>query len=577
MPILDASQQYGSRTCTPGGNLDCVDPTTSLTIRLAGAFADLGLRHAVISPGSRSTPLALAFATEQRITCHVIHDERSAGFFGLGIAKQSGIPAAVICTSGTAAANYLPAVVEASLARVPLLVLTADRPPELRSNGAPQTIDQINLYGAAVRLFHDVGVPDDFTAAAAASLALRAWATAFDAPHGPVHLNLALREPLATPNKSAPETGLRFHRGEVQLPPEDLAELAERLSGRRSLIIAGGHQRPGFAAAAAMLSGEARIPVLADVQSRFPSPSTIVHGDLLAGSGFCAANPPDVIVRVGSVPTSRSLWSWMGESGADQIMIDDAGWRDPLAAITDAYRADPAITFADLAGRLAPTPDGWLPTWVDADRRVADRIAAMLADEPFPNEPAIARSLWEAAPSGATVYTASSMPIRDLDTFSGHPRGDVAVLSNRGANGIDGLLSSAAGAAASDDRRVVVLAGDLSALHDATALGEIARFALRVTIVVTNNDGGGIFHFLPQAGRLPPDRFETLFGTPHGHSLAAIAHAFGMPSRTVDTDADLRSAVAADDGPLLIEIKTDRTENTHVHHRLRAAAAVALP
>ena len=502
----------------------------------------------------------------------MVLDERSAGFFGLGIAKQSGIPAALICTSGTAAANYLPAVVEASLARVPLLVLTADRPPELRSNGAPQTIDQINLYGAAVRLFHDVGVPDEATATAAPSLALRAWAAAFDAPHGPVHLNLPLREPLAIPTGTAAETGLRFHRGEVQLPPEDLAELAQRLSGRRSLIVAGGQQRPGFAAAAAMLSGEAGIPVVADVQSRFPSPSTIAHGDLLAGSGFCAANLPEVIVRIGPVPTSRSLWSWIGTSGADQIMIDDAGWRDPLAAATDVYRADPATTFADLAGRVAPTPDGWLPTWVDADRRVAERIAAVLAEEPFPNEPAVARSTWEAAPSGATVYAASSMPIRDLDTFSGRPRGDVAVLSNRGANGIDGLLSSAAGAAASDGRRVVVLAGDLSALHDATALGEIARFGLRVTVVVTNNDGGGIFHFLPQAGDLPPDRFETLFGTPHGHSLAAIARAFGMPARTVASAADLHSAVAADDGPLLVELQTDRTENVAVHTRLRDAA-----
>ena len=553
-----------------------MDPTTALTTRLAGAYADLGLRHAVISPGSRSTPLALAFAAEHRITCHVVHDERSAAFFGLGIAKQSGVPAALICTSGTAAANYVPAVVEAGLARVPLLVLTADRPPELRDNGAPQTIDQIGIYGAAVGLFHDVGVPDEAVADAAPALALRSWAAAFDAPQGPVHLNFPFREPLATPTDPAPSTGLAFRRGEVQLPPEDLVELADRLSGRRSIIIVGGHQRSGFATAAAMLSGEARIPVVSDIQARFPSPSTISHGDLLAGAGFFASHPPEVIVRIGPIPTSRPLWTSMRESQADQIVIDDAGWRDPLGVAVDAYRADPAVTFADLAGRVAPTPDEWLPTWIDADRRVAASIAEALADDPFPNEPAIAKSVWETAPSGSTLYAASSMPIRDLDSFAGLPRGDVAVLSNRGASGIDGLLSAAAGASVSDGRRVVVLTGDLSTLHDATALGEIARFGLRVTIVVVNNDGGGIFHFLPQTGRLPQDRFEALFGTPHGHSLARIADAFGMRSRTVATKTDLRAAVAEDDGPLLVEIMTDRVANVAAHTRLREAAKAAL-
>lgn len=552
-----------------------MDPTEALTTRLAGALADLGLRHAVISPGSRSTPLATAFAAQDRVTCHVVHDERSAGFFGLGIAKQSGIPAVLICTSGTAAANYLPAIVEASHARVPLLVLTADRPPELRGVGAPQTVDQIGLYGRSVRLFHDVGVPDDLIAANAPELAVRAWSSAFDAPHGPVHLNFAFREPLATPTGSALSTSLRFHRGEVQLPPEDLADLVNRLSGLRVLIVAGGHQRPGFATATAMLAGEADIPVIADVQCRFPSPSAIVYGDLLASAGFLDAHQPDVIVRVGSVPTSRSVWSWMLRSDVEQVVIDDAGWRDPLGTVSEAYRADPAITFADLAGRLAPS-SGWRAAWTEADRDVAEAVAKALADEPFPTEPAIARSIWEAAPPGATVYAGSSMPIRDLDSFSGRPRGDVAVLSNRGANGIDGLLSAAAGASASDGRRVVVLAGDLATLHDATALGEIARFDLPVTIVAVNNDGGGIFQFLPQADRLPPDRFEALFGTPHGLSLDSVARAFGVEARTVETDSDLRGAVSDERGPLLVEIHTDRAENVRVHERLQAAATAAL-
>lgn len=570
------SREYGSRTSRRSGNLGAVDATGSLTTRLAGAVADLGLRHAVISPGSRSTPLATAFSVEDRITCHVIHDERSAGFFALGIAKQSGIPAALICTSGTAAANYLPAVVEANQARVPLIVLTADRPPELRGVGAPQTIDQIGIYGGNVRLFHEVGVADEVAAAAAPALALRVWAAAFDVPHGPVHLNLSFREPLATPSVPAAPTPLRFHRGEVQLPPEDLADLADRLSGRRVLIVVGGHQRPGFAAATAMTAGEAGFPVIADVQCRFPSPATIVNGDLLATAGFFDVQPPEVIVRIGPVPTSRPIWSWMAGSGIEQVSIEDAAWRDPLGSITTTYRADPAITFADLAGRLAPSPGGWMAAWTAADQRVADAVARGLADEPFPNEPAIARLLCEAAPPGSTVYAGSSMPIRDLDAFSGRPRGDIAILSNRGANGIDGLLSAAAGASASDGRPVFVLAGDIAALHDAPALGAIGRFDLPVTIVVVNNDGGGIFHFLPQAAQLSPDRFETLFGTPHGQSLATIADAFGIEGRTVETEEDLRSSLQSKRGPLLIELRTDRDANVRVHERLRAAATDAL-
>ncbi len=553
-----------------------MDPAEALTTRLAGALADLGLRHAVISPGSRSTPLALAFAAEPRILSHVLLDERSAGFFALGIAKQGGIPAALVCTSGTATTNYLPSVVEASHARVPLLVLTADRPPELRGAAAPQTIDQVDLYGSAVRMFHDVGVPCEANAAGAPSLALRAWSAALDAPHGPVHLNFPFRQPLATPTEAADPTTLRHHRGEVQLPPEDLVDLGERLSGRRTLIVAGGHQRPGFAAASAMFTGQASIPVVADIQCRFPSPSTIVHGDLLATTGFFQEHEPEIIVRVGQIPTSRPIWSWLQETSAEQVTIDDAGWRDPLDTATTAYRADPALTFADLSGRVTPTPASWLPTWQAADHTVGLAVDRILEAEPFPNEPAIARAVWESSPAGATIYAASSMPIRNLDSFSGSTRGEIAALSNRGANGIDGLLSAAAGAAASDGRRVVVLAGDLSVLHDATALGVIARLNLGVTIVAVNNDGGGIFHFLPQADRIEPARFELLFGTPHGHSLTAISEAFGVPGREVTDSQDLRAAIAATKGPSLIEIRTDRTRNVEVHERLRDAAREAL-
>ncbi len=553
-----------------------MDATEALVTRLAGTFADLGLRHVVISPGSRNTPLSTAFASEPRIETHVVLDERSAAYFALGAAKQSGVPVALVCTSGTAAANYHPAIVEADRAGVPLLVLTADRPPELRGVDAPQTIDQIGLYGNAIRMFHDVGVPDEATATAAPSLAVRAWTAALDAPQGPVHLNFPFREPLAAPTRPAPPSSLRHRRGDVQLPPESLAELAERLSGRRSLIVAGGHQRAGFAAAAAMFAGRARVPVIADVQCRFPSPATLAYGDLLAVAGYLHSHEPEIVVRIGPVPTSRPVWSWLQETDVEQIAIGDGSWSDPLGTVSTAYRSDPAITLADLAGRTEPGPSPWIESWRRADDSIDAAVTAALETEAFPNEPAVARIVWESAPSGATIYAGSSMPIRDLDSFAGRPRGDLAVLANRGANGIDGVLSAAAGAAASDGRRVVVLIGDLSALHDATAMGSIARMGLPVTIVVVDNNGGGIFHFLPQAESLSSDPFETLFGTPQDLSLIPVAEAFGIPARAVETDADLRSAVASATGPDLIEVVTDRGENVAVHERLRAAAARSL-
>ena len=555
-----------------------MDITSELTTRYVGALADLGLRTAVISPGSRSTPLSLAFALEPRIELHVLHDERSAAFFALGAAKALGSPTAVVATSGTAAAHYHPAVSEASHARVPLLVHTADRPPELRSSGAPQTVDQIKLFGDAVRLFHDVGVPDAPTAASARSVALRAWSAALDAPPGPVHLNFPFREPLTTPpGPASPDPALRHVPGYPTLEPEGLRDLTSRLSGRKALIVAGGRQRPGFAVAAALLAGEAGLPVLADVQCRFPSPATMSTTSLLAEAGALERLAPDVVMRIGAIPTSKALWRWMESADVEQLFVDDGSWRDPLGSVSTAYRSDPATTLIDLAGRVDPAPDGWLAAWQDADAAISDAVSSALASESFPTEPGAVRAVWESAPVGSTVYVASSMPIRDLDAYAGEPRGDIDVLANRGANGIDGLLSASAGAAIAARHRVTAIAGDLSVLHDATALAVIARYEIPVTVVVLNNDGGGIFHFLPQASEIEDERFEQLFGTPHGLSLARVSEAFGVPARRVATESELHDAVRSPGaGPLLVEVHTDRKENVAVHDRLRSAVERSL-
>ncbi|MEA2058797.1 MAG: thiamine pyrophosphate-dependent enzyme, partial [Actinomycetota bacterium] len=453
-----------------------------------------------------------------------------------------------------------------------------DRPPELRGSGAPQTVDQIKLFGDTVRLFHDVGVPDAPTAASARSVALRAWSAALDAPPGPVHLNFPFREPLATPlGTASPDPALRHVPGYPTLEPEGLRDLASRLSGRRVLVVAGGRQRPGFAVAAALLAGEAGLPVLADIQCRFPSPATISATTLLAEAGALERLRPDVVLRIGAIPTSKALWRWMESANVEQLFVDDGSWRDPIGSVSKAYRSDPATTLIDLAARVDPAPDGWLTAWQDADATISEAVSTALRSESFPTEPGAVRATWESAPVGSTVYVASSMPIRDLDAYAGETRGDIDVLANRGANGIDGLLSASAGAAIAAGHRVTAIAGDLSVLHDATALATIARDEIPVTMVVLNNDGGGIFHFLAQASDVDPELFEQVFGTPHGLSLARVSEAFGVPARRIETESELRDAVRSPGaGPLLVEVHTDRRENVAVHDRLHAAVARAM-
>jgi 2-succinyl-5-enolpyruvyl-6-hydroxy-3-cyclohexene-1-carboxylate synthase len=324
-----------------------------------------------------------------------------------------------------------------------------------------------------------------------------------------------------------------------------------------------------------MVSGLAGIPVVADIQCRFPSPGTVNHADLLADAGVLDRLRPEVVLRIGAVPTSKAVWSWLAGSGVEQLYLDDGDWRDPLGTAIASYRADPAATMAELVGKVTPAPDDWMPAWRVVDEAAGKAFQDALHDEPFPNEPVIARAVWQAAPSESTVYAGSSMPIRDLDTFAGPPRSDLTVLANRGASGIDGLLSCAAGASAAEGRRVVALTGDVAALHDTNALELIARESLAVTIVVINNDGGGIFSFLPQAGTVDDNRFDAAFATPHGRSLAEIAAAFGVAVAPLTSIADLDAAMTTE-GPVLVEVRTDRAENVAVHERLRNAVRDAV-
>jgi 2-succinyl-5-enolpyruvyl-6-hydroxy-3-cyclohexene-1-carboxylate synthase len=554
----------------------------AFTTEFVDALAGLGLRHVCITPGSRNSPLALAFADHHWITDWIHHDERSSAFFALGLANASRRPVAVTTTSGTAAAELHPAAVEAHLARIPLLLLTADRPPELRDVGAPQAINQTDLFGKSAKWFHEVAIPDPLLGNYPSTLASRAWAAALDLPAGPVHLNFPFREPLApleVPGDVAerPATGPppAYVPGRLEIDHSAVEGIAGVVSGRRALLIAGPLDRPGFPAAVTTLAKRAGFPLVADPLSQLRAGDhdrtrVITTGDPLARAGkLDGVLKPEFIIRFGAIPTSKTFSTWLADhSEIPQYVIDDAGWRDPGGSAATMVRSDPLWFARQLVELVKPAPADWAADWTAAENAAREALNNQLA---FPSEPAVVAVLADAIPDETTLYVASSMPIRDVDAFFPSIDRRVRILSNRGANGIDGLISSGLGAAA-EGRPVLVLSGDLSLLHDLTALGTAARFDLPVTIVVINNDGGGIFHFLPQAAF--PEHFERLLGTPHGTDFQAAADLFGIDYHLVESETALNNLVAtAAQHPRLVEIRTNRVENVAIHERAWRAVA----
>lgn len=544
------------------------------TSAFVDGLASMGLRHVCLAPGSRNSPLALPFAAHPAITDWIHHDERSAAFFALGLAKTTRAPAAVVTTSGTAAAELHPAAVEARLGRVPLLLLTADRPPELRDLGAPQAIDQIDLFGSAAKWFHEAAVPERGLGRYSVALAARAWSAACDQPAGPVHINFPFRDPLAPlpeefdvgeDSRALPPTSYRPAR----LVPNDgvIEEVAAEMAGKRLLIVAGPLDQPGFPAAVAALAEACHSPIIADPLSQLragPHDRSLVvtTGDVLARIGrIDDALLPQAVIRFGAPPTSKALTNWLAtHADIPQIVVDEAGWRDPGMSASMMVRSDPVAFATLLTDRVEASPVTWATAWLKADRAAR---AALHSAAGFPTEPGVVTALADALPHRSLLYVASSMPVRDLDAFFPAVDRDIRIVANRGANGIDGFVSSALGAAATG-AAVVALAGDLSLLHDLTALGTAGRLGMPLTVVVVNNDGGGIFHFLPQARF--PDYFERLLGTPHGTDFGTAADLFGVGYHLVD-DADVfRGLVGVpSDGPRLIEVRTDRHTNVAVH------------
>ena len=417
----------------------------------------------------------------------------------------------------------------------------------------------------------------------ARALAARLWAEATAFAPGPVHLNLRLREPLVTPGPfpgPLPGVAPKVTPVRAVASAQSIDDLVSRLAGRRAMIIGGPQSDPGLPAAAAALASAASLPILADPLSglrrgHHPLDHVISNGAALASVGRLNAAPPEVVVRIGAVPTSKAIWSWLGEHPeVDQVIIDPAGWPDPMASSSMVVRADPALTLLELAKSVIhPTPTEWAMGWVAADRAAGEAVAGALAGGP-PTDLGVARAVSEAVPTGTAIFAGSSMPIRDLDTTMRASARENRVFGNRGANGIDGLISSALGVAAGIDGEVVVLAGDLSTLHDLTGLAAAARLGLGVTVVVVNNDGGGIFHFLPQA-QLPEETFERHFATPHGLDFVAAATGLGLAAHHCD-DLDAIAGAMAGPGPKLIEVRTDRRENVEHHRRVVAAVAEAV-
>lgn len=571
------------------------DVQASFAAVVVDEWVRAGVTDAVVAPGSRSTPMLVALAADGRIRVHVVLDERSAGFVALGLGLGSGRPAPVVTTSGTAAVELHAAVVEADLAGVPMVAVSADRPAELHHVGAAQTIEQQGLYGPSTRLALDPGVPDAATAAAWRPLASRAVAAAVDGPDGPgpVHLNLAFREPLlgAVDPTLAPgrDGGAAWFRASRPVPgPVDDEVLATlvRYRAEPGIIVAGaGAGDPDLVLSVASALGW---PVLADPRSGVRRPHHLVVGaaDALL-RGPVAGWEPTAVLRLGRPWASKVLAQWLAarSPGTLDVLVDPTGrWADPDQRVTHVLTADPSgvcralLSRAGDGGHLASR---WGARWHHAELVAQAALDGALLGGPgglaaaAVSEPAIARCLLDAVPDGATVVASSSMPVRDVEWY-GRPRAGVRVVANRGANGIDGVVSTILGVALSGTPTVGLL-GDLAFVYDAGALLWASSRPLRCTLVVVDNDGGGIFSFLPQAEALDAERFEAYWGTPHGLDLVALARTYGIDAVEV-TDLPALAAAVADPGPGLrvVVVRSDRKANVDAHDRVNEAVTAAV-
>jgi 2-succinyl-5-enolpyruvyl-6-hydroxy-3-cyclohexene-1-carboxylate synthase len=576
---------------------------------LAEELARAGVRHAVVSPGSRSAPLALAFASEPAIRDHARLDERAAAFFALGLARATRTPVALVCTSGTAAANYLPALVEAHHSRVPLIALTADRPPELRDCGAGQVIDQVKLYAGVVRWYHELPLPEpsDALLRHVRAAGARAVASALGGIPGPVHLNVPLREPLDATEVAADREALaalaplaRAGRASApltraaapapaRLQAAELDALAARLAAtERGWLVAGPCDAPELAPALSELAERLSWPLLAEPLSQLRcgphARGALVdaHDAVLRCAELAAPRLrlPELVLRFGAPPTSKAYRLLLERHPAiAQLSVDPHGWSDPSALAVELLRSDPVQLARDLAARLDARPRaGFARDWIEAGRRARAALDARLDQLESLSEPGALRALAEAVPDGTTVFLASSLPVREADLFWPPGARHLRFVANRGANGIDGTFSCALGTAAAGAPTVLVC-GDLALLHDASGWVGAAQSGIDLVAVVLDNDGGGIFELLPAARSIPREIFERHLAAPHGLDLLPALRGFGLRAQRVTRAkqlADELRAALARPGIDVLVVPGDRRANAALHAELMSSVASAL-
>ncbi|MFA1821998.1 2-succinyl-5-enolpyruvyl-6-hydroxy-3-cyclohexene-1-carboxylic-acid synthase [Virgibacillus oceani] len=556
---------------------------TRYTANFIDELTKNGVTDVVISPGSRSTPLALPVAENDYLNEWVIIDERSAAFFALGMAKKTKRPVAIICSSGTAAANYFPAIIEAHYSRVPLVVLTADRPHELRDVGAPQAIEQIKLYGEYVKWFQEMAIPEATSEMLSyvRSKAARAVYMATEGNPGPIHLNFPFREPLSLDFSLENIWKAPYNKpyspaveGKKQLNYQQLEGLLQQLDGRKKgIFVCGPQVNEDFAESITALADKWGWPVLADPLSQLRSGSHVKeniiesYDAILRNEEIREELKPDVIIRFGAMPVSKPYLFFVKQHKSVQqfIVENDTGYREPAGNSTEFIFADAALLCKDLAAvkQSVHRDNYWLKKWRRMNQIAKNELLKKDAEEITEGE--AVRGLLAIIPDNSSIYVGNSMAVRDLDTFFLTNEKNLSVLANRGANGIDGMVSSGLGAAAAGSPVTLVL-GDLSFFHDMNGLMAAKHYNLNITILVVNNNGGGIFSFLPQAK--DPKHFETLFGTPLDIDFKEAVSMYGGEYAEAKTEEELKAVLKESyqfNGLSVVEVKTDRTENIAWH------------
>lgn len=563
---------------------------TSYVAAFVDELANADVTDVVVSPGSRSTPIAMLMAEHPGIHVYLNIDERSAGFFALGIAKAKRKPVALVCTSGTAAANYYPAVVEAFQSRVPLVVITADRPHELRDVGAPQAIDQLHLFGQYAKWFAELALPENTEGMLRyiRTTAARAVGTSLTAPAGPVHLNFPLREPLV-PSLSHPDLWaagrdekrkqVKVHNGALLCSPAVLEESAIKVKQyERGIIICGDHEASSFTEAVVELAEKLNYPILADPLSQLRSGKhekkhiINAYDTFLRNESLLEDLKPEVVIRFGAMPVSKSLLLFLKKYEPEEMMVIDGGggWREPTLIAADMIQCEETYfcrELSRLSGKLSRTSTKWVNQWLFINEKTTELLQKSMEEDTL-LEGKVVTELADLLPDSSTLFVGNSMPIRDVDTFFSLNEKSIKIMANRGANGIDGVVSSALGVS-TIERPTVLLIGDLSFYHDLNGLLAAKMNELDLTVILVNNDGGGIFSFLPQSKE--EKHFEFLFGTPTGIEFDKAVKMYGGDFTAIKTWEEFRQAVTQSlmkKGLKVIEIKTDRGENVRVHREM---------